>query len=167
MLILSSIFASAKSFQISRLSFIVISVALSAFPCSAQWTPAKGALMTRWAAQVTPETAHREYPRPQMVRDKWLNLNGLWDYAIQGRNDQRPAAYEGQILVPFPVESALSGVMRQPGPDNRLWYHRSFESPRGWSNQRVMLHFGAVDWETMVWGNGRKVGEHRGGYDRF
>src|SRR5687768_9120549 len=133
----------------------------------ADWRPAKGPLMTRWAAAVSPERVHPEYPRPQMTRERWQNLNGLWDFAIRPRSEGRPAAFEGQILVPFAVESALSGVMRTVGPDNRLWYRRTFDLPGKWRNQRTLLHFGAVDWETEVWVNGQKVGEHRGGYDPF
>ncbi len=123
--------------------------------------------MTRWAAAVSPERVYPEYPRPQMTRERWQNLNGLWDFAIRPKDETRPSTFEGQILVPFAVESALSGVMRTVGPDNRLWYRRSFDLPSGWKNQRILLHFGAVDWETTVWVNGQHVGEHLGGYDPF
>ncbi|HET6328204.1 MAG TPA: glycoside hydrolase family 2 TIM barrel-domain containing protein [Planctomycetaceae bacterium] len=134
---------------------------------AADWKPAAGPLMTRWAKDVTPATAHREYPRPQLVRTEWENLNGLWDYAIKPRGDERPAAYEGSILVPFPVESALSGVMRRVGPDNRLWYRRTVTVPKSWMTKRVLLHFDAVDWEATVWLDGKQVGVHRGGYSPF
>ena len=133
----------------------------------AQWSPKDAPVMTRWADDVTADNVHQEYPRPQMVRQRWLNLNGLWDYALRSRNDDRPAEWEGQILVPFPIESALSGVMERVGPDRCLWYRRTAELPRSWSDKRILLHFGAVDWETTVFVNGRKVGEHRGGYDPF
>ena len=135
----------------------------------AEWKPAKGPLLTRWAKDVHPEKAHPEYPRPQMVRKEWLNLNGLWDYAIRPRKQDRPQKFDGQILVPFPVESALSGVMKQVGPDKRLWYRRTFTVPEAWAKigGGVLLHFGAVDWEAEVWVNGQKVGTHRGGYDPF
>lgn len=139
--------------------------------------------MTRWAKEVSPERVHPEYPRPQMVRADWLNLNGLWQYAIQPTNAVRPGGWEGEILVPFPVESALSGVGRQVGPENRLWYRREFEVPAGWAGKRVRLNFGAVDWEARVWVNGREAGPgggawseaggrspspvHRGGYTGF
>ncbi|MCY0541668.1 hypothetical protein OVW21_26940, partial [Klebsiella pneumoniae] len=76
--------------------------------------------MTRWAADVAPERALPEYPRPQMVRDAWQNLNGLWDYAIRPKAEEQPQTWDGQILVPFPVESALSGVMKTVGPDKKL-----------------------------------------------
>ena len=143
--------------------------------CSAQgaragepWRPAKGPLMTRWAGEVTGDRALGEYPRPQMLRKEWLNLNGLWDYAVTGKAaEQAPGSYEGQILVPFPIESALSGVMKPLKPDERLWYRRTFTVPKEWSGQRVLLHFGAVDWEAAVALNGKRLGGHRGGYDAF
>ena len=133
----------------------------------AQWRPAKGPLMTRWAKKVSPKNVHREYPRPQMVRKDWMNLNGLWEYAIQSRDRQQPDSFDGQILVPFPVESALSGVMKAVGEENRLWYRRSVKIPKKWASRRVLLHFGAVDWDATVWVNGKQVGNHRGGYDPF
>ncbi len=133
----------------------------------ADWQPAEGPLITRWAKQVSPDNVHREYPRPQMVRKDWLNLNGLWEYAIVPRNQGKPDKFDGQILVPFPVESALSGVMKPVGRENRLWYRRTFEVPGKWKGRRVLLHFGAVDWDATIWVNGRQVGTHRGGYDPF
>ncbi len=134
---------------------------------SQSWKPATGPLMTRWAGDVSPENALPEYPRPQMVRKQWKNLNGLWDYAIVGRAESAPAQYDGKILVPYPLESALSGVMRRLDDQSRLWYRRTFEIPAAWAGQRVLLHFGAVDWETTVYVNGKEVGSHRGGYDAF
>ena len=101
--------------------------------------------MTRWGKRVTPENVHREYPRPQMVREDWLNLNGLWQYAISPKDTPQPKM-DGQILVPFPVESALSGVGKTVGKDNQLWYRRTFALPKDWAGQRVLLNFGAVDW---------------------
>jgi hypothetical protein len=102
-----------------------------------------------------------------MVREDWLNLNGLWNYAIRPKNEPCPARFDGQILVPFPAESALSGVMKAVGEEKRLWYRRTFRIPTMWTGRRVLLHFGAVDWGTMVWVNGKEVGAHRGGYDPF
>lgn len=131
------------------------------------WAPAEGPLMTRWAKDVSPENAHPEYPRPQMVRQQWLNLNGLWQFEIVEREADRPAAFNGQILVPFPIESALSGVKQTVSPEQRLWYRRSFCLPEDWAGQRVVLHFGAVDWEATVYVNGTEIGAHRGGYDAF
>jgi len=133
----------------------------------AEWKPAKGPLMTRWAKDVSPTNVHPEYPRPQMVRQEWLSLNGLWEYAIRPKSDARPKRLDGQILVPFPVESALSGVMRRVDDKSRVWYRRTFEVPQGWKGKRVLLHFGAVDWEATVYVNGTEIGVHRGGYDAF
>jgi len=150
-----------------RLSLMLCTVLLFCSLVRADWQPAKGPLMTKWAKRVSPEKVHPEYPRPQMVRKDWKNLNGLWDYAIVSKDSRQPDAFDGKILVPFPVESALSGVMKPVGEENRLWYRRMFEIPKKWSNQRVLLHFGAVDWDTTVWVNGKQVGTHRGGYDPF
>src|SRR3989442_771810 len=145
--------------------------ATAASRAAEDWRPAQGRLMTRWARDVSPKNAHPEYPRPQMVRKEWQNLNGLWDYAITEQKpeagSQKPEHWDGQILVPFPVESALSGVMRRVYETNRLWYRRTFTIPRGWSGKRVLLHFGAADWETTVWVNGKETGKHQGGYDAF
>jgi beta-galactosidase/beta-glucuronidase len=134
---------------------------------AADWKPAAGPLTTRWAKDVSPANAHREYPRPQLVRSQWENLNGLWDYAIRPRSESSPARYDGSILVPFPVESALSGVMKRVGPDNRLWYRRTVTVPKSWTAKRVLLHFDAVDWEATVWVDGKQAGVHRGGYSPF
>ena len=153
--------------NIKRLSLLLCTVLLLCSSVFAEWQPAKGPLMTRWATQVSPEKVHSEYPRPQMVRKNWQNLNGLWDYAIVPKDRQQPDTFDGQILVPFPVESALSGVMKPVGEENRLWYKRTFEISAKWKGQRVLLHFGAVDFDTTVWVNGTKVGIHRGGYDPF
>jgi hypothetical protein len=131
------------------------------------WHPAKAALMTRWAAQVSPENAHPEYPRPQMVRSEWLNLNGLWEYAVRPQDAERPGAYDGQILVPFPIESALSGVAKPLDDQSTLWYRRTTRIPSGWKGRHVRLQFAAVDWQCRVMVNGREAGQHRGGYERF
>jgi Glycosyl hydrolases family 2, sugar binding domain/Glycosyl hydrolases family 2, TIM barrel domain/Glycosyl hydrolases family 2/Domain of Unknown Function (DUF1080) len=132
---------------------------------SAEWAPAKAPLMTRWAKEVSPKNVHAEYPRPQLVRSQWQSLNGLWDLAIvDGLQKEPPTKYGEQILVPFPVESALSGVMQQV---SHVWYRREFEVPAAWHDKRVLLHFGAVDWEAAVSVNGRELGVHRGGYDGF
>ncbi len=131
-----------------------------------EWQPAKGPLLTRWAKDVSPAHALVEYPRPQLARAEWLNLNGLWQFAEARDGDEAPVGRElpGQILVPFPVESALSGVMKQM---ERMWYRRTFQLPASFAGQRALLHFGAVDWEATVYVNGQKLGEHRGGYDAF
>src|SRR6266404_3103144 len=108
--------------------FIVCSVLTLLSLRAADWQPAAGPLMTRWAKDVSPTNVHPEYPRPQMVREKWTNLNGLWDYAVVGQASGRPEKWDGQILVPFPIESALSGVMKRVGSEQTLWYHRTFKA---------------------------------------
>jgi len=132
-----------------------------------EWAPATGSLMTRWAADVDPATVHSEYPRPQLVREQWLNLNGLWDYAVRPAADERPEAFDGRILVPFPIESALSGVKKAVTPEETLWYRRTFELEKPAEGTRFLLHFGAVDWAATVYVNGKVVGEHKGGFDPF
>jgi len=132
----------------------------------ADWQPVSGNIMTRWAKILTPQNAWQEYPRPQLTRPDWLNLNGLWEYGITLKAQATPQ-FEGTILVPFGIESALSGVKRPLKPDQRLWYRRTFSLPEGWGGQRILLHFEAVDWEATVWVNGSQVGEHRGGYLPF
>lgn len=131
------------------------------------WKAAGNKIMTRWAKDVSPEKVWSEYPRPAMVRKEWKNINGLWDYAIVSKDADKPDKYDGKILVPFAVESALSGVGKMVDKDKSLWYHREFSIPGRWKDKRVLLHFGAVDWESTVWVNGKKIGTHRGGYDPF
>lgn len=133
----------------------------------AQYAPAGDRIMTDWASQVSPDNALPEYPRPMMVRPDWQNLNGLWQYAITPKGEKAPNNYDGDILVPYCIESALSGVQKEVGADNALWYSKSFSVPSKWKNGRVLLHFGAVDWMTDVWVNGVKVGSHTGGYAPF
>ena len=169
-------------------------------PLRAEWKlPENAPLLTRWAKEVSPTNALPEYPRPQMARDAWQNLNGIWEYAVTGKAEEKipltrnapsprpsppmgereepigtgrfmekiPARFNGDILVPYPIESALSGVMSALKPDQRLWYRRTFTVPKEWAGQRVLLHFDAVDWEATVFLNGRELGSHRGGYDAF
>ncbi|MHC4325998.1 MAG: glycoside hydrolase family 2 protein, partial [Planctomycetota bacterium] len=156
------------SFQnIKWFSLSLCTVLLLCSSIHAKWKPANGPLMTRWAGRISPKNAHREYPRPQMVRKSWQNLNGLWDYAIVHKSQPQPDVFDGRILVPYPIESALSGVMKPVGRENRLWYRRTFRIPRTWKGSSVLLHFGAVDFDTTVWVNGTQVGTHQGGYDPF
>ena len=138
-----------------------------ALSLSAQWKPAGDKLKTRWASQIDVNNVLPEYPRPIMERAQWQNLNGLWDYAILPVGRQTPSSFDGKILVPFAVESSLSGVQKRLGGDNELWYHREFNVPSNWRNNKVLLHFGAVDWKADVWVNDIKVGQHTGGYAPF
>jgi len=153
-------------FDLSALVYLLLPIGLAAQSTAAEWQPAQGPLKTRWAKDVSPRNVHPEYPRPQLVRKDWLNLNGLWDFAVTPK-DAKPDSFQTQILVPFPVESALSGVMKPVSENDRLWYHRSFNVPSSWRGKRVLLHFGAVDFEMTVRVNGTEVGQHRGGYDGF
>lgn len=132
------------------------------------WEPASPRLLTEWASDVDPQKPLNEYPRPQMTRDNWTNLNGLWDYAIVPNSAPEgiPTQMEGKILVPFAIESALSGVGKMVGKDNILWYKTSFEVPAK-RKGKWLLHFGAVDWRAEVYVNGQKLGSHEGGYDPF
>ena len=126
------------------------------------WTPAGDHIRTEWAETIDPSAVLQEYPRPQMVRSDWKNLNGLWDYAIIApENDPQGTAClteasQGKILVPFCVESALSGVGRFPSPDSLLLYRTEFKLPK-WTGDRVLLHFGAVDQNADVYVNGKQL----------
>ena len=127
----------------------------------------ESAMMSRFAPDVDAEMPWPEYPRPQMVRGRWLNLNGGWEYSLTAKDAPRPEASDGEILVPFPIESSLSGVSLAPTPEQTLWYSRSFEVPAEWRDDRLLLHFGAVDWHASVYVNGELAGEHKGGYTPF
>jgi beta-galactosidase/beta-glucuronidase len=142
----------------------VISLSLTA---SAQWKPAGDLIKTEWANKVDPNKVLPEYPRPLMERQDWLNLNGLWDYAILPAGQPEPAKFDGKILVPFAIESSLSGVQKTVGDKNELWYNRTFTVPAAWKGKNVLLHFGAVDWKTEVFVNDVKIGAHTGGYTPF
>lgn len=140
---------------------------LASAPAMMAWTPAGDKIKTSWAETLDPQTVWQEYPRPIMERNDWKNLNGLWDYAIVPAEASRPASFEGEILVPFAVESSLSGVGRTVGQKQALWYNRTFTVPTAWKGKDVMLNFGAVDWKCDVWVNGVKVGSHTGGFTPF
>ncbi len=132
-----------------------------------KWEPVEGNLLTRWSKEVNPEHPLPEYPRPQLKREEWLNLNGLWDYSIRPKEEEMVTSFDGKILVPFPLESALSGVKGKLRRNQRLWYQRKFSIPSQWKNKNILLHFGAVDWETRIWINDKEVGSHKGGYTSF
>jgi len=124
-------------------------------------------IKTRWAKDVDPGNVLPEYPRPQLVRNEWENLNGLWKYAIVNKDAGQPAQFDGDILVPYPIESALSGVKKSLLPTQRLWYKRTITNPGIRKGERVLLHFGAIDWQAIVYVNGKEVGGHTGGYQAF
>lgn len=157
-------FLNRKTTRISALILLAI-LSLISKQTEAQWKPVEGTLTTDWTSKITPENVWQEYPRPQLVREKWMNLNGLWEYAIRPKDEEKPGQFDGKILVPFAVESALSGVGKQVGDQNKLWYRRTFEVPENWNSERLILRFDAVDWELKVWVNGKYVDSHTGGYD--
>ena len=134
---------------------------------SAQWKPVGDKIKTVWAEKIEVDNLFPEYPRPIMERTDWQNLNGLWNYAILPMGQPSPVTFDGKILVPFAVESSLSGVGKTLGAENELWYQREFAVPNKWNGKRVLLHFGAVDWKTETWVNDIKVGEHTGGFTPF
>ena len=141
-------------------------IGLTSVMAQQAWAPAGNRIKTQWAEKVDPANPLPEYPRPQMVRPTWQNLNGLWNYAITSEKATDFKA-EGKILVPFAVESSLSGVGKTVGKEKALWYERTFTVPKKWKGQNILLHFGAVDWKTDVWVNGKHVGQHTGGYTPF
>ncbi|SEW52688.1 Glycosyl hydrolases family 2, TIM barrel domain [Chitinophaga arvensicola] len=130
------------------------------------WKMKPVAIQSRWAKEVNPQNALTAYPRPQLERKDWQNLNGLWEYAITTADGAAPYNFDGQILVPYPLESALSGVKKTLLPDQRLWYRRRLELNPA-AGERTLLHFGAVDWQSKVYLNGKEVGGHTGGYTSF
>ena len=132
------------------------------------WEPKGDKIKTVWAEQVTPENVWQSYPRPQLQRAEWINLNGLWKYAVTDQNTPRKnVSFEGEILVPFAIESSLSGVQKTFLPTDKLWYQREFTLDPSWKNKSTILHFGAVDYECQVWVNNRLVGTHKGGNNPF
>lgn len=138
--------------------------------CIAQrimYAPPEFRLPTEWTFDVNPDEPLPEYPRPSMQRNEWKSLNGRWHYTKNGKEDARPVVYEKEIIVPFPVESALSGIYDSISPNDKIWYKRTFFVPDEWSGRFILLHFGASDWETTVFINGIEIGKHRGGYDPF
>lgn len=152
-----------------KTALTILFIALSVCTFAAQkstWAPAGDKIKTEWAERIDPNNVWAEYPRPQMIRGAWQNLNGLWNYAITAQ-DAETFATEGQILVPFAVESSLSGVQRRLSDNQALWYERTFTVPSNWKGKDVILHFEAVDWQAEVWVNGQKAGMHKGGYSAF
>ena len=133
----------------------------------AQWKPVGDKIKTPWAEQVNPEDVLPEYPRPQLERGDWQNLNGEWEYAIKPVGEVEPATFDGKILVPFAVESSLSGVQKEVGEKNELWYKRTFSVPSAWKNKDIVLNFGAVDWKADVFVNDILIGSHKGGFTPF
>jgi hypothetical protein len=133
-----------------------------------EWNIKGDKITTEWADKVTPENVWQNYPRPQLKRSEWINLNGLWKYTVTSISvTEKPADFNDEILVPFAIESALSGVAKIFTPNDKLWYRREFKLNTGWKGKQIILHFGAVDYECEVWINGESVGTHRGGNNPF
>lgn len=150
------------------LIFVLFGVYVGSHAQQNDWKIVEGKILTEWGAQMDIENPLPEYPRPQMERkNNWKNLNGLWEYAIRNVNESVPTGFDGKILVPFPCESALSGVGKMVGKDNNLWYKCNFMLPRNLKGKRIILHFGGVDWQTEVFVNGIRAGMHEGAFDPF
>ena len=149
--------------------FVLLAFGLLFSQCKQEeinWKISENPIVSEWASKVDPLKPWPEYPRPDMVRNQWLNLNGLWDYAVTAKGT-KPENWEGKILVPFPLESALSGVKHRITDSLNLWYRSEFKVPAKWKKGKILLNFEASDWETKVWIDGKEAGEHRGGYDPF
>lgn len=150
-----------------RLPYLLFALVLCYSSLNAQWLPQGERIKTQWAATLQPDQVLQAYPRPMMTRPQWENLNGLWDYAIRPENETTPHHFDGKILVPFAVESSLSGVQKRLDENQLLWYQHEFSINKNWKGKNILLHFGAVDWKTEVWINDIKIGDHQGGYDPF
>ncbi|NDV94493.1 beta-galactosidase [Dysgonomonas sp. 521] len=146
---------------------LLLACAILSVNAFAQWKPAGDKIKTKWAESIDTKNVLPEYPRPIMERADWSNLNGLWEYAILPVGKAEPQRFDGQILVPFAVESSLSGVQKELGAKNELWYKRTFTVPSAWKGKNILLHFGAVDWKTEIFLNDILIGTHKGGYTPF
>ncbi len=150
-----------------KLFLLLMTTFLTVTTYGQPWKPAGDHILTKWAEQVNPQNPLDNYPRPVMVRNNWSNLNGLWDYAILAKGNGLPSRFDGKILVPFAIESSLSGVQKTVGQFNELWYQRNFTIPAAWKTKKILLNFGAVDWKADIWINDIKAGSHQGGYTAF
>lgn len=150
-----------------NLRLLTIGIFISATAVAQDWKMQPVALQTRWAKEVSPTNALKEYPRPEMARNNWTNLNGLWQYSITTKDAATPNKYDGNILVPYCIESALSGVKKSVQPDQNLWYKRTFSKPALKKGEKLLINFGAVDWQATVFINGKEIGKHEGGYTAF
>jgi hypothetical protein len=148
----------------------ILSLTVLSLNCTRQqeiaWKIAENPILSEWASKVDPSKPWLNYPRPDMARKNWVSLNGLWEYAITAKGT-KPEKWDGNILVPYPVESALSGVKKRVSENQNLWYKRTFKVPAIWSKKHILLNFEACDWETNLWVDGKEAGTHRGGYDPF
>jgi len=148
--------------RLLNVSFWLLAVSLMA------WSVKGEKIKTEWSGKVTPENVWQEYPRPQLKRAEWTNLNGLWKYSVTDKSSQKSSvSYQDEILVPFAIESALSGVNKTFTANDKLWYKRDFTLNTRTKGQKTILHFGAVDYECSVWINNKLVGTHKGGNNSF
>ena len=131
------------------------------------WAPKGDKIKTKWGINLDVNNVWNEYPRPQLERKDWINLNGPWLYSVTGKWSNKPKKADGIILIPFPLESSLSGVMRNISDEDIIWYEKDIEIPRNWSDKKIILNFGGVDWKCIIYINDIKVGEHSGGYTSF
>jgi hypothetical protein len=151
----------------SGLTILAFVLSVSCTPNKQEgWKLAENPIITKWSGDVDPLKPWHNYPRPDLARESWMSLNGLWDYAITAK-DIKPENWDGKILVPYPVESALSGVKKRVSEDQNLWYKTSFKVPDVWKKKQILLNFEACDFETVAWVDGKEAGKHRGGYDPF
>jgi beta-galactosidase/beta-glucuronidase len=150
-----------------KTNLLLAALCLLTCSASAQWKPAGDKIKTVWGESLDPKNVLSEYPRPLLERSEWQNLNGMWDFSILPVQQTEPARYEEQILVPFPLESSLSGLQKAISDDQAMWYRRTFAIPSAWKNKHILLHFGAIDWKAEIYLNGIKIGSHTGGYTPF
>ena len=150
--------------KLFAIAFLTLGLAV----CASAYTPVQGKMMTRWGTQVTPENVWQSYPRPQLVRSDWQNLNGMWKCSVTAQDAGIGSVkFDKEILVPFCIESTLSGIGQSFMPEDRLWYKRSFTIDKAWKGKNILLHFGAVDYRCEVFVNGKSVGKHIGGNNSF
>ena len=131
------------------------------------WAPKGNKIKTKWGINLDINNIWNEYPRPQLERKDWINLNGPWLYSITEEWSNKPSKADGIILIPFPIESSLSGVMKNITKEDIIWYEKDIEIPLNWSDKNILLNFGAVDWKCIIYINDIKVGEHTGGFSAF
>jgi tetratricopeptide (TPR) repeat protein len=145
----------------------IAALAVNILQAQTKWKMQPVVMQTRWAKDVNPNHTLEDYPRPQMNRANWTNLNGLWQYVITKKDSAMPLNFNGNILVPYPIESALSGVKKAILPDENLWYKKTINFKPSVKGLKTLLHFGAVDWQATIYINGKEVGSHTGGYTSF